>query len=133
MADAHQLTDLQLAIMRALWQRATTVADITAALEPERRLAPTTVATLLRRLEARGLVRHRTRGRQFVFEATVPEHEVRDSMVGDLTDALFGGNAAALVSHLLTEHDIAPGDLARVKQLIVAHEARARKENDDAR
>ena len=133
MADAHQLTDLQLAIMRALWHRAVTVADITAALGPGRRLAPTTVATILRRLEVRGLVRHRTRGRQFVFEATVPEHEVRDSMVGELTDALFGGDPAALVSHLLTEHDIAPGDLARVKQLIVAHEARARKENDDAR
>ena len=67
------------------------------------------------------------------FEATGPEHEVRDSMVGDLTDTLFGGNTAALVSHLLTEHDIAPGDLARVKQLIAAHEDRARKEKDDAR
>ena len=43
----------------------------------------------------------------------------------------LAGHVAALVSHLLTEHDIAPGDLARVKQLIAAHEARARKENDD--
>ena len=77
MADLHQLTDLQLAIMRALWQRANTVADITAALEPERSLAPTTVATLLRRLEARGLVRGGhfvtgVTGEQFALEETAP-------------------------------------------------------------
>jgi predicted transcriptional regulator len=130
--DIHQLTDLQLAIMRVLWRAAATVQEITAALEPDRQLAPNTIATLLRRLERRGLVRHHAVGRQFVYTARVPEHVVRRSMVADLTEGLFGGNPALLVSHLLTERDIAPGDLARVKDLIAAHERRARKEDPSA-
>lgn len=133
MADTQQLTDLQLSIMRVLWRRESTVQDITAALEPERGLSPNTVATLLRRLEKRGLVRHRTMGRQFVFAARVAQADVRRSMVAELTDGLFDGDPAALVSHLLDEREIAPGDLARVKDLIEAHETRARKENGHAR
>jgi BlaI family transcriptional regulator, penicillinase repressor len=132
-SDTHQLTDLQLALMRVLWRGEATVQEITTALEPERRLALTTVATVLRRLERRGLVRHRTEGRQFVYAAKVAEPDVRRSMVAELTDGLFDGNPAALVSHLLTEGDIAPGDLARVKELVAAHERRARKENGNAR
>jgi predicted transcriptional regulator len=133
MADTQQLTDLQLSIMRVLWRRDSTVQEITTELEPERGLAPTTVATVLRRLEKRGLVRHRTVGRQFVFSARVAEDDVRRSMVAELTDGLFDGDPAALVSHLLAEREIAPGDLARVKDLIEAHENRVRKENGHAR
>jgi hypothetical protein len=54
-------------------------------------------------------------------------------MVGDLTDMLFGGDPAALVSHLLSEREIAPGDLAKVKDLIAEHEARAMNGGDNAR
>lgn len=134
MPDQHQVTDLQIALLRILWQRgAATVAEATSALEPSRGLAPTTVATLLRRLERRGLVAHDVRQRQFVYRATVAESEVRRSMVGDLTDLLFGGDPAALVSHLLSEREIAPGDLAKVKDLIAEHEARASNGGDNAR
>ena len=61
MAEPHQLTELQIAIMRILWERKeATVAEIHAALLDERGLAPTTVATLLSRLEKRGAVKHLT-------------------------------------------------------------------------
>ena len=61
------LTDLQLAIMRILWDRAeATVVEVQTRLRPERDLAQTTIATLLSRLEKRGVVEHRLDGRQFV-------------------------------------------------------------------
>lgn len=54
-----QLTDLQLALLRVLWTRGeATVQDMVEALRPERDLAPTTVATLLSRLEKRRVVSH---------------------------------------------------------------------------
>ncbi|MEO7965492.1 MAG: BlaI/MecI/CopY family transcriptional regulator, partial [Gemmatimonadaceae bacterium] len=60
------LTDLQLAIVRLLWDRGEcTVVDVQDGLLPERPLAQTTVATLLSRLEKRGVVSHRVAGRQF--------------------------------------------------------------------
>lgn len=125
MSDATHLTDLQLAIVRVLWARGeTTVVDVQDALLPERPLAQTTVATLLTRLEKRGAVSHRVVGRQFVYKAEVSEPDVRRSMVGELTDMLFEGRPSALISHLIEERDIDPGDLDEVKRLIAAAEER---------
>jgi len=119
------LTDLQLAIVRVLWTRgATTVVDVQEALMPDRPLAHTTVATLLSRLEKRGVVSHEIVGRQFQYRAEVTEPEVRRSMVGELTDMLFAGRPTALISHLIAEQEIRPGDLDEVKRLIAAAEHR---------
>lgn len=120
-----QLTPLQVDVMRVLWERAeATAAEVQAALAPGRDLAPTTVATLLRRLEKRGVVTHRTEGRQFVFRARVPEEAARDALVTELTERHFEGDPARLVHHLLASSDLRPGDLERVRALIDARAAR---------
>jgi predicted transcriptional regulator len=124
MPERHELTELQLAILRLLWDRGeATVADIWEALYEERRLAQTTVATLVTRLQRRGIVARRTRDRQFVYRATITESDVQHSMVSELTERLFAGDPAALVSHLISASDMSPGDLARVKQMIESAQA----------
>jgi len=124
MSDASQLTDLQLAVLRVLWEReAATAAEITEALRASRGLAQQTIATVLSRLERRGIVRHTVRQRQYWYSATVSEPEVRGGMLTELTDRLFEGDVAALVTQLLSTREISSGDLARVKTLLAAHEA----------
>ena len=125
------LTDLQLAIMRIVWDRAeATVLDVQTRLRPERDLAQTTIATLLSRLEKRRVVEHRLDGRQFVYRPLVTEQEVRRSMVSELTTLLFDGSSEALMSHLLRSRDMNPGDLDRVKRMITeAENGRARNGN----
>jgi BlaI family transcriptional regulator, penicillinase repressor len=126
MADATQLTDLQLALMRVLWDKGeATVAEIAEALHPVRELAPTTIATLLSRLEKRGVVEHSANGRQYIYRPRVSESEVRRSMVSGLTDLLFGGDVAALMSHLLDAGSVRPGDLEKVRALITEAEAKS--------
>jgi BlaI family transcriptional regulator, penicillinase repressor len=121
-SDPH-LTDLQLAIVRVLWERGEcTVVEVQESLLPGRRLAQTTVATILSRLEKRGVVEHRAAGRQFVYRPRVTEPEVRRSMVSELTALLFDGSPAALISHLLAEREIPPEDLTEVKRLIAQAE-----------
>ena len=119
MPERHDLTELQLSILRLLWQRGeATVAELWEALYDERRLAQTTVATLVARLQRRGIVVRRTRDRQFLYRATITEADVQHSMVSELTERLFAGDPAALVNHLLSASDMTPGDLARVKRMI---------------
>jgi BlaI family penicillinase repressor len=119
------LTDLQLAIVRLLWdQGECTVVDVQAGLMPERSLAQTTVATLLTRLEKRGVVSHRTAGRQFIYRAEVTEPDVRRSMVGELTNSLFQGRPTALISHLLVERELGVDELGEVKRLVALAEER---------
>ncbi|HTS88010.1 MAG TPA: BlaI/MecI/CopY family transcriptional regulator [Gemmatimonadales bacterium] len=125
MGETYQLTDLQIAIMRVLWERGqATVAEIHDALKAERGLALTTVATLLSRLEKRGVVSHETRQRQFLYRPSVSEAEVRHSMVHELTERLFDGDVTAMMSHLLSDREMTPGDLQQIQRLIAEHAAR---------
>jgi len=119
MPDRHQLTELQLAILRILWERGeATVQDIWEALHPERGLAQTTVATMLSRLERRGVVTRRAQARQYHYKAAVTEEEVQHSMVGELTERLFDGDVTALVQHLISGKNVSPGDLAKIREMI---------------
>jgi predicted transcriptional regulator len=125
-----QLTDLQLHILRVLWSRpGATVLEVQDALRPERELAQSTVATLLSRLEKKKLVTHDVEGRQFLFRALVQEGEVRESVAADLsslTDRLFGGDIAELVSHLLGNNEVNRQELGRVRKMIEAKERELR-------
>lgn len=113
------LSALQLDVMRVLWASPeATVAEIAASLEVERGLAHTTVATVLTRLAKRDLVAVVRDGRQLVYRAAVAEPEVRRSMVGDLLKTVFQGDAQALLAHLVSEDEIAEGDLAQAKALL---------------
>lgn len=128
--EDNNLSDLQMAVMRVLWNRGEAAAtDVHGELEPERGLAPTTIATVLSRLERRGLVTHRTQGRQYLYSPVISEQDIRRSMVASLTSRLFNGDATALVSHLLKSSDIDAGDLAKVRTLLAHHDE---PEADDA-
>ena len=127
MSRTHQLGELQLAIMRILWARAeASVAQVHQALESERGLALTTIATMLSKMEKKGIVGHRSEGRLFVYYPEISEEDVHRSMVSELTERLFEGRASLLVSHLLAQGEIDPLELAEIRRLIAAH---ARKES----
>jgi len=122
--ETYRLGDLQYAIMRVLWRYdEATSSQVHAALYPERGLAPTTIATMLAKMEKKGVVAHRQKGRQFVYRAVVAEPEVRRSMVGELVERAFRGDPAALVNHLLKEGEIDLRELAQLKELIEAKES----------
>lgn len=119
----RQLTNLQMDVMQVLWQQnEATVSQVHAALHEERRLAMTTVATLLSRLEKYGLLTHRTEGRQYVYRPLVSQSEVRRSQLTDLIDQFFHGNPADLVYHLISETEVDEDDLARLQVLIESKE-----------
>jgi BlaI family penicillinase repressor len=95
------LSDLQLALMRIFWSRPTaTAAEVAMQLRGTRPLAHTTVATLLTRLEKRGLLTATREGR---------------SMVSSLLAGLFDGNASGLLSHLVDQRSIGADELAEIR------------------
>jgi predicted transcriptional regulator len=125
-----RLGDLQVAILRVLWDEGeATVARVTRALAGRRR-APTTIATMLSKMERRGIVEHRVEGRQFVYKPCLTEQEVTRTMVADLTQRLFEGDVSALVSHLLRSEEIDREELVRLRAMIVERE-RAEAGDDD--
>ena len=119
MTESPHLTELQLAILRVLWARGEAgVPEVYRALWDERRLAQSTIATMIGRMEKRAILTRRWEDRQYLYRPAVTEEEVRRSMVAGLTSLLFGGSSAALVSHLVESREIAPGDLDSVRALL---------------
>lgn len=116
MSRSHQLGDLQIAIMRVLWLRGeASASEVHAALFEERGLAVTTIKTMLRKMEGRGFVAHRTHGRQFIYRPLLAESEARTGMVGDLVRRMFRGDSAALVNHLIEAGEVDADELDEMK------------------
>jgi predicted transcriptional regulator len=108
-----------LAILKVLWQRGrAAVGEVHEALEVPEPLAYTTVATMLRKMEARGLAEHESEGRRFVYRARVAQDEVSRSMAGEILDRLFEGSLADMVSHLLSSRRVSREELERLDALI---------------
>jgi predicted transcriptional regulator len=82
---------------------------------------------MLSKMEKKGIITHRTEGRQYVYRPIVKEQDVRRSMVSELIERVFQGDAAALVNHLLTEKEIDEEELVDLKRMI---EEGSRKEKD---
>ena len=118
-AAMHRLGDLQLRILQALWERPdATVADVLQAIRDHGDLAYTTVATMLRKMEARGLVAHRTEGRTFLYRAVVAAEDVSRGMADHLVDRVFEGSLLEVVNHLLTTREVSRAELNQLEKLI---------------
>ena len=115
----HRLGDLQLKIMKALWESPeATVSHVHQAVSPDGGLAHSTIATMLRKMEARGLVRHRPLDRKFLYRAVVREEVVARKMSEHFIEGLFEGSLADLVGHLLKTQEISREELDRLEKLI---------------
>jgi predicted transcriptional regulator len=122
----HTLGDLQHAIMTVLWASGeATTAEVHQALHA-RALAFTTIATMLRKMEEKGVVTHRSEGRQFIYRPTVTEDQVRRSMVGELVERLFSGDPKALLAHLVSEHEIDAAELGELRRQLAKDRRRGR-------
>ncbi|MEO6596562.1 MAG: BlaI/MecI/CopY family transcriptional regulator [Planctomycetota bacterium] len=128
MKGPRNLGDLQLAILRSLWQHGeAAVSEVHEALS-DRGLALTTIATMLRKMEDKGLVSHRGHGRQFLYRADVDPDLVQRNLVGDLVTRLFDGDPLALVNHLLREGEIDLSELDSLRKKVAEAERKQKKE-----
>lgn len=113
-----RLTKCELEIMQVMWQKGrATVQDVVDSLK--RPLAYTTVMTTLNILvEKRDVLRRTKHGRAFLYEPTVSAEDVGRSMVGDLTEYLFGGSVNSLVLSLVNQESMSASAIDELKHAI---------------
>lgn len=117
-ASSHP-TDGELEILRVLWDRGpASLGEICDALREHRDVATTTVATMLRIMLDKGLVRRKRAGRGHKWSAGVTHAAAARSMVGKLVDGVFDGSASRLVSHLVERGELSNTELAELRALI---------------
>jgi predicted transcriptional regulator len=80
--------------------------------------AYSTVLTMMRTMETKGVLGHRTDDRTFVYHARVSREHVQTSMLGTVRDVLFGGSAASLVNSMLSHAPMSPEELGELRRVL---------------
>src|ERR1700722_8214147 len=113
------LTPQELEIMKLVWQLDTaTVRDIYEALLERRKIAYTTVMTMMKILETKGYLKKRRQDRAFIYRPTHPKSRVIGDMLREFIDRVFNGSAEPLVVHLVKGRHIRERDLQRIVRMI---------------
>ena len=100
-----------------------TVYDVLDEFPARQRPRYTTVLTVLRNLEQKGLATHRARDRTYVFRPTDGATEVRSRMLEDVLERVFGGSPKDLMAAFLDVDAVTPDVLRQLKALIAKREA----------
>ena len=117
------MTELQLAVMRILWDKGEVGApEVQAALRPAHKLAATTVSTVLARMAKRGDISMRREGRHFLYSATISETGIAARKLNEVADLLFSGSGAAAISHLLDATHLDRHELRALQKQIAEKE-----------
>jgi BlaI family transcriptional regulator, penicillinase repressor len=113
------LTPQELEIMKLVWQREnSTVRDIYEALLAHRKIAYTTVMTMMKILESKGYLKKRRQDRAFVYRPAHPKSQVIGNMILEFMDRVFNGSAEPLLVHLVKTRRIREKDLQKIARMI---------------
>jgi len=113
------LTPQELEIMKLVWQRENaTVRDIYEALLEKRKIAYTTVMTMMKILETKGYLKKRRQDRAFIYRPAHPKSQVIGGMLSEFIDRVFNGSAEPLLVHLVQSRQIREKDLQKIVRMI---------------
>jgi predicted transcriptional regulator len=112
------LTEQELEIMKIVWQHdSSTVRDVYEALLEKRKIAYTTVMTMMKVLEQKKYLKKSQAERAYVYRPAQPQRQVVGAMVRDFVNRVFNGSASPLLVHLVEEHDLSREDLEEIAHL----------------
>lgn len=116
---ADPLTGQELEIMKVVWRLGkATVRDVYEDMLEHRRIAYTSVMTMMNVLERKGHLSKKQQDRAFVYEPTAPQKRVLSSMAGEFIDRVFNGSAAPLMQHLIDDDRLTDEDVRTIQKLL---------------
>ena len=104
--------------MKIVWERdKATVRDVYEALLERRKVAYTTVMTMMKILEQKGFLKKSQEDRAHVYRPAQPKRQVIGAMVQEFVNRVFHGSAEPLLVHLVEEHHLSRKDLEEIARL----------------
>ncbi len=105
--------------MKIVWARGTaTVRDVYETLLARRRIAYTTVMTMMKIMEDKKYLTRRLQGRAYVYEGTRPQKQMIREMVSEFINRVFNGSAEPLVAHLVEDRRLSEKELKQITKMI---------------
>jgi len=104
--------------MKIVWERdSSTVRDVYETLLERRKVAYTTVMTMMKILEQKKYLKRTQLDRAYVYRPAQPKRLVVGAMVRDFINRVFNGATEPLLVHLVEEHDLSPEELEEIARL----------------
>jgi predicted transcriptional regulator len=117
--NKQPLTDLQQAILNFIWTKGSATAEeVREALMPKHPLKDPSVRTLLRRLEARGYITHKTSGKSFVYRAKVQQRSVAARAVQHIINRFCGGSVDQFLLGMVDENVVSAEEIRKLAKKI---------------
>ena len=104
--------------MKIVWEReSSTVRDVYEALRERRKVAYTTVMTMMKILEQKKYLKKTQVDRAYVYRPAQPQRQVVGAMVREFVNRVFNGSAEPLLVHLVEDHNLSRKDLEEIARL----------------
>ena len=105
--------------MKVVWDlENATVRDVYETLRKRRKVAYTTVMTMMNILAEKKLLKRTPQGRAYVYKAVRPKKEIVKAMVRDFVSRLFDGSARPLLVQLVEDEQLTEQDLKQIRDII---------------
>ena len=114
-----QPTEVELAILRALWDRGpSSVRQVHEALSGTRDTGYSTTLKMMQVMFDKGLLKRDESVRPQVYRPAQPEAKTQTQMVDDLVQKVFGGSARKLVLRAVQSEQVSADELAEIRKLL---------------
>lgn len=113
------LTEVELELMSYVWRlKEATVNDIIASLPEDRKLAYTSISTILRILEQKNVLDSRKEGRGHVYFAKLQKDKYETDLLQSLVTKVFDGAPLSLARRLIQESDMTEADIKELRTIL---------------
>jgi predicted transcriptional regulator len=116
---AQKIGDVEMEILQIVWSlEEATVQDVLDRILRRRRVAYTSVMTMMRKLSEKGLLKYRAEGRSYVYSAAVNPRTIKRRLLRDTVDKVFGGSPVELFQNLVETEKLTDEEVRELKRII---------------
>lgn len=123
MDKQHTVTPSEWPIMELLWESPKTLMELVAALTDQMGWSKSTITTMVRRMDDKGLITFHTEGRAKIFRPAVSREEVTAQETDSLLRRAYKGSIGLLVSAMADRNDLTKEDIAELYAILKEAEA----------
>ena len=115
-----KLSEFELDVMQLLWQHEpSTAAQLHEYLSANKKVAYTTVKTIVDRLEQKGAVeRVGQQGRSIIYRSLVAQSTMSDQVTPGFMQRFFSGDSRSLIAHFIQQEELNADDISYLENLL---------------
>lgn len=112
------LSQSEWTVMEALWERPKTLMELVRELGQSARWAKSTVTTMVRRMEEKGIVTYETQGRAKLFHAAVSREDAAEEETSSLLRRAYRGSVSLMFSAMTKKQDLSREEIDELRSIL---------------